>query len=142
MATLQVQAAAIASKPATNHAPLLGDPEANVTNDAHHQQPDTNAAGGSFLSWLPAFLGFFLTLNSATAIVRSRGDAANVAFVCFSYADLVALFLCLRMYERARAGSAKRTYVAENRCMDRDGSPNVRLLRQRSRPSCRRWWRW
>ncbi|CAN6246664.1 unnamed protein product [Urochloa humidicola] len=112
-ATLQVvEAAAIGSKPATNHGPLLGDPEANVTNDAHHHQADTNAAGGSFSSWLPALLGFFfLTVNSATAIIRFRGDAAAVAFVCFSYTDLVALFLSLRMHQRARAGSAKRTWL-------------------------------
>ncbi|CAL5059452.1 unnamed protein product [Urochloa decumbens] len=111
MATHQVQSE-IASKPTAagqaGGAPLLGDPEANIPNDGRHQA-GINAAGGSRFSWLPAFLGFFfLTLNSATAIVRSRGDAAAVAFVCFSYADLVALFLCLRMYERAPAGSNAR----------------------------------
>ncbi|CAN6243589.1 unnamed protein product [Urochloa humidicola] len=102
----------MASKPAADHAPQLCDPEANVPNDAHQHQSGTNVAGGSFSSWLPAFLGFFfLTLNSVTAIVRSRRDKMAVAFICFSYADLVALFLCLRMHERARAGSAKRTWL-------------------------------
>ncbi|CAL5023134.1 unnamed protein product [Urochloa decumbens] len=118
MATVQVVVqSAIASKQADNHyaavaAPLLGDEEASsIPNDGHHKA-DINADGGSRFSWLPPFVGFFfLTLNSATAIVRSHGDAAAVAFVCFSYADLVALFLCLRMYERAPAGSSARGWL-------------------------------
>ncbi|CAL5023133.1 unnamed protein product [Urochloa decumbens] len=116
MATLLVKADIAKKQPSADHcaaatAPLLGDEEASIANDGHHQA-NINADGGSRFSWLPAFLGFFfLTLNSATAIVRSRGDAAAVGFVCFSYADLVAIFLCLRMYERARAGSAKRTWL-------------------------------
>ncbi|CAN6246663.1 unnamed protein product [Urochloa humidicola] len=97
METRQAQAAS---------APLLRDPEARITHEA-----DTNDRGSHF-SWLPAFVGFlFLTLNSATAIIRCRGDAAAVAFVCFSYADLLALFLCLRMYERAPAGSSARSWL-------------------------------
>ncbi|CAN6230859.1 unnamed protein product [Urochloa humidicola] len=112
--TVQVQAAAIASKPATDDAPLLVDPETNVPNDAHHHdhQSDTDAAGGSFSSSPPVLIAFlFLTMNSATAIVRSRRDKMAVAFIGFTYADLVALFLCLRMYEQARAGSVKRTWL-------------------------------
>ncbi|CAL4889140.1 unnamed protein product [Urochloa decumbens] len=108
---LQAQAGITSNKPAADHAaaaPLMGDEEANIPNDGAHQA-DINAAGSS--SWLPAFLGFlFLTLNSGLAIDRSRGDAATVAFVCFAYADLVALFSCLRWYESAlAAGSAERT---------------------------------
>ncbi|CAL4889138.1 unnamed protein product [Urochloa decumbens] len=118
MATVQVVVqSAIAGKPADSHyaaaaAPFLGDEEAaSIPNDGHHQA-DINADAGCRLSWLPAFLGFvFLTLNSATAIVRCRGDAAAFAFVGLSYADLVALFLCLRMYGRAPAGSSARSWL-------------------------------
>lgn len=64
-------------------------------------------AGGGF-SWLTA-LGFaFLTFNSAMAIYRSNGDAAAVAFVAFSYVDLVLLFVCLRWFEKAAPGSSAR----------------------------------
>ncbi|CAN6237562.1 unnamed protein product [Urochloa humidicola] len=101
---------------ATSQAPLLVDEKASIPIDGHHQHQadiiNAAAAAGSRFSWLPAFLGFFfLTLNSAAAIVRSRGDAAAVAFVGFTYADLVALFLCLRMYERAAAGSSARSWL-------------------------------
>jgi cation transport ATPase len=101
--------AATARQPAED--PLLGDQEAaNMHGDREEEEEEDNNVGGSF-SWL-AFLGFlFLTLNSAMAIVRSRGDTMAVAFVSFSYADLVALFVCLRMYERAAAGSAKREWL-------------------------------
>ncbi|CAL5023140.1 unnamed protein product [Urochloa decumbens] len=90
--------------------PLLGDKEANdvVANDGSHDAGSVSA-GGSRFSWLPTFLGFlFLTLNSATAIVRSQGNRTAIAFVSFSYGVLVALYVCLKMYERASAGSAKR----------------------------------
>jgi len=70
---------------------------------------DGGVGGGSFISFpWPALPGFLLlTLNSTAAAVRAhrRGDAAAVAFVGFSYTDVVALLVCLRMYERARAGS-------------------------------------
>lgn len=59
-------------------------------------------------SWLTA-LGFaFLTFNSGMAIYRSDGDAAAVAFVGFSYVDLVLLFCCLRWFENAAPGSPAR----------------------------------
>ncbi|CAN6237559.1 unnamed protein product [Urochloa humidicola] len=106
---LQLQAqAGIANKPADHAAAaaLLLDEEANIPNNGA-RQADINTAGGLF--W-PTFLGFlFLTLNSGLAIVRSRGEATAVAFVCFTYADLVTLFACFTLFERAGAGSPKRT---------------------------------
>ncbi|RLN12723.1 hypothetical protein C2845_PM09G16930 [Panicum miliaceum] len=83
------------------HEPLLGAPPAANVED--------NAAGaGAGFSRLTA-LGFvFLTFNSGMAIYRSDGDAAAVAFVGFSYLDLVLLFCCLRWFERAAPGSAAR----------------------------------
>ncbi|CAN6215113.1 unnamed protein product [Urochloa humidicola] len=54
-------------------------------------------------------LGFgALTLNSALAIYKSWGDAGSVAFVLVADAVLVFLFICLRVFERARAGPAGR----------------------------------
>jgi len=64
-------------------------------------------AGGGF-SWLTALGFLFLTFNSGMAIYRSNGDAAVVAFVAFSYVDLVLLFCCLRWFERAAPGSPAR----------------------------------
>ncbi|CAO2200755.1 unnamed protein product [Urochloa humidicola] len=69
------------------------------------------ADGGGGFSWLTA-LGFaFLTLNSGMAIYRSSGDAGAVAFVVFSYVNLVLLFSCLRRYERAHPASPRREHL-------------------------------
>ncbi|CAN6271943.1 unnamed protein product [Urochloa humidicola] len=117
MDTLQAQQTIASRQPAADHdaaaKPLVGAKEANnIANDNNgsHQADSINAAGGSRFSWLPTFLAFLLlTFNSAMAIVRSQGDTMAIAFVGFCYGDLVALLICLTMYERARAGSAKRT---------------------------------
>ncbi|KAM3212285.1 hypothetical protein ACQJBY_065393 [Aegilops geniculata] len=62
-------------------------------------------------SWLTA-LGFvFLTFNSGMAVYRSNGDAGSVVFVAVSYLDLVALFACLRLYERLDHHSPRRERV-------------------------------
>ncbi|CAL4982666.1 unnamed protein product [Urochloa decumbens] len=58
--------------------------------------------------WLTVVGFAFLTFNSAMAIYRSRGDRGAVAFVAFSYVDLVSLFLCLRWHERAPPASVTR----------------------------------
>ncbi|TKW37251.1 hypothetical protein SEVIR_1G035800v4 [Setaria viridis] len=82
------------------------DQEANVAKD----NDAGNNAAGTF-SWL-TLLGFlFLTFNSLMAVVRSQGDRMAIAFVIFSYADLVALFVCVMVYERAGAGSSKREWL-------------------------------
>ncbi|KAG0532334.1 hypothetical protein BDA96_04G099600 [Sorghum bicolor] len=84
---------------------LLVDQEAN-----HHPQPENNGDNSCF-PW-PTVLGFLiLSFNAAMAIIRSQGDVMAIAFVGFAYAILVALFVCLRMYERARAGSSKREWL-------------------------------
>lgn len=62
-------------------------------------------------SWLTA-LGFaFLTFNSGMALYRSNGDAGSVIFVAVSYLDLVALFACLRLYERLDRHSPRRERI-------------------------------
>uniref|UniRef100_M8C664 Uncharacterized protein n=1 Tax=Aegilops tauschii TaxID=37682 RepID=M8C664_AEGTA len=62
-------------------------------------------------SWLTA-LGFvFLTFNSGMAVYRSNGDAGSVIFVAVSYLDLVALFACLRLYERLDRHSPRRERI-------------------------------
>ncbi|CAN6277971.1 unnamed protein product [Urochloa humidicola] len=115
MATHQVQAV-IAGEPAADHcagaAALLGDKEANKIANDTHREDRVNNAGVSRFSWLPTFLGFLLlTLNSAMAIVRSQGDKMAISFVAFSYGILVALFVCLKLYERAGAGSSRRNWL-------------------------------
>jgi len=81
---------------------LLKDQEAN--------NPDVRRAedGDRSVPWFTLLGLTILTFNSGMAIVRSQGDAMAIAFVGFSYADLLALFACLRMYERAPAGSSTR----------------------------------
>lgn len=75
--------------------------------DGHHQQARPAPAGRSFS--LLTFLGFlFLTFNSGMAVCRSHGDRETVAFVVFSYVDLLALFHCLRRYENAEPASQLR----------------------------------
>ncbi|RCV04867.1 hypothetical protein SETIT_1G035700v2 [Setaria italica] len=83
-----------------------------VEQQADYQQDGRqgNNGDGAF-PWL-TLLGFgFLTFNSVMAILRAQGDRMAIAFVGFSYADLVALFACLRMYESAPAGSSKRDWL-------------------------------
>ncbi|CAN6216485.1 unnamed protein product [Urochloa humidicola] len=91
------------------------DAEKTKLADEHQEtllRPKTGAGAaagreeaGAGFSWLTA-LGFaFLTFNSAMAIYRSNGDVAAVAFVAFSYVDLVLLFVCLRCFELAAPGS-------------------------------------
>ncbi|OEL19250.1 hypothetical protein BAE44_0019731 [Dichanthelium oligosanthes] len=54
-------------------------------------------------------LGFaYLSFNSGMAIHRSQGDRGAIAFVSFSYLDLLALFYCLSRFESAEPGSALR----------------------------------
>ncbi|GJN19342.1 hypothetical protein PR202_gb06609 [Eleusine coracana subsp. coracana] len=70
----------------------------------HHH----GAAAGRSFPWLTAAGFGFLTFNSGMAVYRSHGDRETVAFVAFSYLDLLALFYCLRRYETAEAGSSLR----------------------------------
>ncbi|WVZ51865.1 hypothetical protein U9M48_002968 [Paspalum notatum var. saurae] len=72
---------------------------------------DARPGGGGprcFSSWLTAAGFGFLTLNSGMAIYRSQGDGGAISFVVFSYADLVALYACLRAFETAEQGTAAR----------------------------------
>ncbi|CAN6277975.1 unnamed protein product [Urochloa humidicola] len=59
-------------------------------------------------SWLVA-LGFgLLTFNTGMVIYRSQGDPEYVVFAVLSYVKLVALFVCLRLYESLDPGSLRR----------------------------------
>jgi hypothetical protein len=53
----------------------------------------------------------FLTFNSGMAVYKSNGDLVAISFVGFSYLDLVLLFFCLRLYERAPPESARREHL-------------------------------
>ena len=61
--------------------------------------------------WLTLTGFVFLTFNSGMAIYRSEGEIASVAFVVFSYLDLVALFYCLRQFEKAHPDSPRRGHL-------------------------------
>ncbi|KAF7083034.1 hypothetical protein CFC21_086856 [Triticum aestivum] len=76
------------------------------------QQPrdaaGTGGGGGGF-SWVFVPVMFvLLTFNSIMAVYHSQGDAAMVAFVATSYANLILLFFCLWLYKRATLGSTRR----------------------------------
>lgn len=106
MAAAAAPQAAMAGQPldAAVDAPLL----VVVDQEANYPQAEN---GDSSFPWL-TILGFLiLTFNAVMAIIRSEGEKTAIAFVSFSYAVLVALFVCLRMYERARADSAKRKWL-------------------------------
>uniref|UniRef100_A0A0E0JXB7 Uncharacterized protein n=1 Tax=Oryza punctata TaxID=4537 RepID=A0A0E0JXB7_ORYPU len=61
---------------------------------------------------LLTIIGFaFLTFNSAMAIYRSNRDVGAIAFVAFSYFDLLLLFYCLRLFERTEHGSPRRGQI-------------------------------
>ncbi|CAL9128184.1 unnamed protein product, partial [Musa textilis] len=59
-------------------------------------------------SGMQAFGLAFLSINSLTALYRSRDDPRNAAFILASYLDLLALFLCLRLFDSTHPDSLKR----------------------------------
>ncbi|XP_065016667.1 uncharacterized protein LOC135643535 [Musa acuminata AAA Group] len=59
-------------------------------------------------SWMQAFGLAFLSINSLTALYRSRDDPWNAAFILASYLVLLALFLCLRLFDSPHPDSLKR----------------------------------
>ncbi|WVZ51864.1 hypothetical protein U9M48_002967 [Paspalum notatum var. saurae] len=77
-----------------------------------HPGNNGNAAGCGTRSsspWLLPTAGFaYLMFSSGMALHRSWPDYGAVAFIVFAYADLVALFYCLRRYERSEPGSVTR----------------------------------
>ncbi|RRT79345.1 hypothetical protein B296_00005961 [Ensete ventricosum] len=50
--------------------------------------------------WMHVLVLVLLTVNTLLALHRSRDDPWNAAFVVTSYADLISLFYCLRLFER------------------------------------------
>ncbi|KAG8094578.1 hypothetical protein GUJ93_ZPchr0012g20563 [Zizania palustris] len=91
----------------TSKAAKMAEEEALL--DARAVAMNRDQDGG--FSWL-TLLGFaFLTFNSGMAIYRSDGDIAAVAFVVFSYVDLVLLFVCLRQFERSEPNSPARGHL-------------------------------
>jgi hypothetical protein len=92
-----------------DHAKQHLPPQQPVLPVAHHR--GAAAAGrpaGQSFSWLAVAVFLFLTFNSGMAVYRSDGDPRTLAFLGFSYLDLVALFYCLRRYEDAEPGSRLR----------------------------------
>lgn len=50
--------------------------------------------------WMRVLVLAILTFNFLLALYRSTDDPGNAAFVVASYTDLIALFYCLRLFER------------------------------------------
>nr|CAB3446107.1 unnamed protein product [Digitaria exilis] len=75
------------------------------------QQPTSHGAGRRRFPWVTAAGFTYLTFSSGMALHRSRNDPSAMAFVAFAYADLIALFSCLRAYEHAQPGSATRQWL-------------------------------
>ncbi|KAJ3701394.1 hypothetical protein LUZ61_005099 [Rhynchospora tenuis] len=60
------------------------------------------------LTWI----GFiFLTGNSAMAIYRSKDDFYSVSFVIVAYLNLLLLFWCLRLFQRAGQNAPQRPRI-------------------------------
>ena len=63
------------------------------------------------ISLLTGTVFLFLTFNSGMAVYRSNGDFGAIAFMAFSYLDLVLLFYCLQWYERTTPESPHREHL-------------------------------
>ena len=63
------------------------------------------------ISLLTGTVFLFLTFNSGMAVYHSNGDFGAIAFVAFSYLDLVLRFYCLRWYERTTLESPRREHL-------------------------------
>jgi len=90
--------------------------EKPVDNEAllgrHHENlPVPNKSKDHGISLLTVMGFLFLTFNSGMAVYRSNGDYGAIAFVAFSYLDLVSLFYCLRLYERTTPESPRREHL-------------------------------
>ncbi|XP_048537899.1 uncharacterized protein LOC125516525 [Triticum urartu] len=89
-----------------------GNSSSTVFQGSQNMQQPRDAAGtngGGGFSWVFVPVMFvLLTFNSVMAVYHSRGDAAMVAFVATSYADLLLLFFSLWLYKRATLGSTRR----------------------------------
>ncbi|KAG6487198.1 uncharacterized protein LOC122011684 [Zingiber officinale] len=55
-------------------------------------------------TWLSVFPLLYLSASAAVYGYRERGEPWSLAFVLFSYSDLLALFYCLGRFERAAEG--------------------------------------
>lgn len=87
---------------------LPGQQQLAGGNHPARQEQARHGAGGESFSWLTVIGLLFLTFNSGMAILRSRGDLWAIAFVVFSYTDLMLLFGCLRLYEHTDPDSPRR----------------------------------
>lgn len=90
--------------------------ETPVDNEAllgqHHENlPVQNKSNDHGISLLTVIGFLFLTFNSGMAVYRSNGDYGAIAFVAFSYLDLISLFYCLRLYERTTPESPRREHL-------------------------------
>ncbi|KAF8652125.1 hypothetical protein HU200_063075 [Digitaria exilis] len=90
---------------------LTDDHDEESRNRGMINQDDGGGRGAAEFSWLTALVFAFLTFNSGMAIYRSDGDRGSVAFVVVSYLDLVLLFVCLRLFERAPRDSPHREWL-------------------------------
>lgn len=78
----------------------------------HHENlPVQNKSNDHGISLLTVIGFLFLTFNSGMAVYRSNGDYGAIAFVAFSYLDLISLFYCLRLYERTTPESPRREHL-------------------------------
>jgi hypothetical protein len=93
----------MSSEKPVDHEALLG---------RHHENlPVPNKSKDHGISLLTVMGFLFLTFNSGMAVYRSNGDYGAIAFVAFSYLDLVSLFYCLRLYERTTPESPRREHL-------------------------------
>ncbi|WOL00332.1 hypothetical protein Cni_G09045 [Canna indica] len=82
-------------------------PAAEDSPGGQHREEAANGNNGGGFSWLQVLAFLFLTFNSTLALYRSMDDPWNAAFVVLSYAVLLALFYCLRLFETAPSEASR-----------------------------------
>ncbi|KAJ8471015.1 hypothetical protein OPV22_025358 [Ensete ventricosum] len=75
--------------------------EPTVSENKPERRPPSapQLARRSNIDWLCVISLVFLITSAANAAYRSLHDPSSLAFVAFTYADLILLFLCLERFE-------------------------------------------
>lgn len=124
VAVTSLPVAAMGSRQEKQQQSLAADaveaPPLLIPEQHHHGRDADDADGrvrrrhgrfGESFPWLTVAAIAFLTFNTGMAIRRAGGEPWAIAFVVFSYCDLLLLFGFLRAFERADQNSPRRERI-------------------------------